>query len=76
MNKQTRTKLSALQERIEEIRSELETLRDEEQEKYDNMPPSLQDGDKGMALSQAIENIDLAMSDCESAKDSIEAAKE
>lgn len=76
MNKQNRNKLSALQQRLEEIYSELETLRDEEQEKYDNMPDGLRDGDKGMALSQAIENIDQAMTECEAAKDSIEAAKE
>jgi len=46
----------------EEIREALENVRDEEQEYFDNMPESLQGGDKGHIAESAISNLENAIS--------------
>lgn len=46
---------------LEEIKNELEALRDEEQEYKDNMPDSLQDGEKGNAADEAISHMEEAL---------------
>jgi methyl-accepting chemotaxis protein len=45
---------------IEEAKSEIETVKDEEQEAYDNMPESLQNGDRGQVVQQAIDSMEEA----------------
>jgi hypothetical protein len=68
MNKATRKILSGLvadaekiTSMIEDLKSQLETIRDEEQEKYDNMPESIQSGDRGEAASAAIDALENAI---------------
>ena len=51
--------------KIDEVVKTLETLRDEEQEAFDNLPESLQGSEKGQAMSTAIEAIDNAVSELE-----------
>lgn len=50
---------------VEDARSELETLRDETQEKFDNMPDGLQQGDTGQLLEGRVESVDEMISDLE-----------
>lgn len=47
---------------VEEAKSKLEELRDEEQDYYDNMPDGLKDGEKGDLARQAVENLESAIS--------------
>lgn len=68
MNKQRRKAIRNIQDeltqlfsRIEDIKAELETVRDEEQEAYDNMPESLQNGEKGEAAQNAISQLESAI---------------
>lgn len=49
---------SVLESEVEEICSEIETLRDETQEKLDNMPQQLQDADTGQLMQERIEALD------------------
>ena len=42
------------------MKSSIETIRDEEQDSYDNLPESIQDRDRGQAMSDAIDNLDSA----------------
>ena len=76
MNKARRTELSKLLSTLEGVQNELETLRDEEQEYYDNMPESLQSGDKGNAAETAISELDDAISNVEFAIGNIGNAQE
>ena len=55
MNKQRRKSLKDLIEQLQEIRCELEYLFDEEQSAYDNMPESLQDSERGEAMSEGLD---------------------
>lgn len=73
MNKARRRALNALQDRltaldlsamldsIKEIADELETLRDEEQDALDNLPESLQEGERGQSMRECVDYCDTAL---------------
>lgn len=59
MNKERR-------KRIEDLKSELETIRDEEQEYYDNMPENMQNGEKGDTAQSNVSSLEEAINNLES----------
>jgi uncharacterized coiled-coil DUF342 family protein len=79
MNKERRNAISNLRAKLDmagvsEIKDELETHRDNEQEYYDNMPESFQDGDKGQAAQAAIDALESAIEALDAALESVEDA--
>lgn len=50
---------------VQSIVSDLESIRDELQDKLDNMPEQLQDSDTGMTLQDRIESLESAIDDLE-----------
>lgn len=75
MNKARRTELNAIRSSIEEIKSRLETVLNDEQEYFDNMPESLQSGERGQAAETAIGSMESAAGSLEEALSSIEEAE-
>ena len=69
MNKQNRKKLQGYVESLEEIKSAIEEMRDDEECKFDNMPEGLQESERGDAMQEAIENLESASSSMEEAID-------
>lgn len=70
MNKDRRKAIDAAKMLLDDIRSAIdaakeaiETIKDEEQDYFDNMPESFQQGDKGDTAQSAIDNLDNAMSE-------------
>ncbi len=68
MNKRRRQDIIALIERaqgmkavLDELRESIETIRDEEQDYFDAMSESLQDGEKGSAAEEVISHLDAAV---------------
>lgn len=68
MNNARRKAIAEVQDQIgsavamlEAAKADLESLRDEEQEYLDNMPESLQGGEKGEAAQAAVEKMDEAI---------------
>lgn len=69
MNKERRKQIDGIIARIEqelsplvdEIREAIEEVRDEEQEYFDNMPESLQGGDKGNLAEAAVDALEEAV---------------
>lgn len=59
--------LEPLALRLDDISLAIESEKDDEEGKYDNMPESLQNGEKGEAMQAAIEALDSAMTNVESA---------
>lgn len=58
---------------IDNAKGELESLRDELQDRYDNMPESLQGGDVGDTLQNSVESLDVDNCDvCSAIEDSAE----
>lgn len=55
------TDLADLQGKIQDIANQLESIKDEEQEYYENMPESLQGGDKGDRAQEAVSSMEDAL---------------
>jgi uncharacterized coiled-coil DUF342 family protein len=73
MNKERRKKIeeikariAALVEQAENVKTDLEAIRDEEQEARDNLPESMADGEKGEKADAAIEQLEQVIQDLES----------
>lgn len=65
-----KARLAEAMEIISEVRGDLETIRDDEQDYFDNMPESLQGGEKGEraeAAVSALEDVISALEDFEGA---------
>jgi hypothetical protein len=58
--------LPELQALVKGVVAELESIRDEEQNKFDNMPEGLQSSSKGTDIEDAIQLLDDAISDLDS----------
>ena len=57
MNDTRRKELAAISALISEAWSRLEGVRDEEQDAFDNMPESFQNGERGEAMTEAIDKL-------------------
>lgn len=60
-----RQSYDASEEGVEEMISELESIHDETEEKYDNLPEGIQDSDLGNLLQERMDMLDSARSDLE-----------
>lgn len=67
MNKLGRKQIEAIISKLEDLRDEIETLKDEEQEKYDNLPESLQDSERGETFTDNVDNMETAYDDIDDA---------
>ena len=61
MNKWLRNDLMKISEQVEELSSDIERIRDGEEEKLDNIPESLQDSNKAEAFQEVIDFLDDAL---------------
>lgn len=76
MNKTRRSELRALADRLENLKSELESILDDEDNSRDNMPESLQGSERYETSENASVNMGDAISSLEEAISSIEEAAE
>lgn len=76
MNKIRRKALQEIYDKLSDLREELETIKDEEDESRENMPENLQGSERYKQSETASGNIDEAMEYLSSACDSIESAME
>ena len=60
MNAARRKELNKLIDQLEDIKSQLGELQQEEQDAYDNLPESLQDSERGERIQEAAENMEYA----------------
>jgi hypothetical protein len=61
MNKGQRLALSDILNKLEAIKGEIESMGDEEQEKFDHMPESLQNSERGQAIEKAADVLGEAV---------------
>ena len=62
MNNDRRARIQALIDKLEDIKEDIDFIKDEEQESYDNMPENFQAGERGDKAQEAIDNLDYAYS--------------
>lgn len=60
MNKDRRKHINDIVEQLNILLLEIEDVKDEEQEAYDNLPESMQSGEKGEKMSDAVNNLEYA----------------
>ena len=75
MNKTRRKSLVEIASKLEDIKAEIEALRDEEQDYYDNMPENLQGSERGEIAESAVYAMECAMDGIENAIDNLEEAQ-
>lgn len=75
MNKARRKEIDSVIATLEEAKERLESIRDDEQDYFDNMPEQFQYAEKGEAAEEAISNLDYAIDQIDEAISSAEDAK-
>ena len=65
-------RIAGLQDTMAELLEELEGIRDDEQEAFENIPESLEGSARYEAAEEAVEYLDSAYDDFESAKDGLD----
>jgi len=76
MNAQRRKQIEELMAKAEELKAAIDELSSDEQDAYDNLPISLQDGEKGNTMQEAIDNLESAASSLEEVADYLTSAME
>jgi len=76
MNNARRKRLAKISEQLESLKAELEEVKDQEQEAFDNMPGSFQDGEKGERMQEIIYTLEGVVGDMENAIENINEAQE
>jgi predicted RNase H-like HicB family nuclease len=75
MNKSRRSRIDEIIQKIEDLTYDIDVLRDEEEESYENLPESIQYSDRGETMSEAIDNLESAISSLEEATEYLNEAK-
>lgn len=74
MNAARRKQLQAARELIEQAQAILQEVSADESEAFENLPESLQDGERGQAMQEAIRELETAESGCDDVLGAIESA--
>ncbi len=61
MNKARRISITKIADSLQALKSDVESIQCEEQDAYDNLPESIQDGERGDRMQDAIGNLDDAL---------------
>ncbi len=64
--------LTKLRDEAEQIKADVQSITEEEQETYDNMPESLQSGERGQASCDALDKLSEADSALDELEDKIQ----
>lgn len=76
MNNERRKEIKKLIDRCIELKNDVELIRDEEQEYFDNMPESIQGGDKGERAQTAVDALEAAIGMAEDIENYLQEALE
>ena len=71
MNNTRRKQIQAIIDKLEDLKSDIECLKDEEQEAFDNLPEGIQASERGEAMETAVYNLEEAYDNLDSVIDSL-----
>ena len=71
MNSAQKKRVAELADQLSAIMDEIEQIKNDEEEKYDNLPESFQDGEQGERIQEGIDTLDDAYSYMYDALDSL-----
>lgn len=69
MNAKDRKLVSEWADKLDEIKSDIEAMQEEQEERFDNLPEGIQDSERGEEFQAAIENLESSASSIEEAID-------
>lgn len=72
MNKQRRKQLDEILARLQECMADLEYIKDDEQEAFDNLPESIQYSEKGEIMEEYVSDIEYVISDLDTCISNLE----
>lgn len=76
MNRSRRKNLQSILDKLEDLKSDLELIQEEEDEYRDNIPENMQESERYEKADEACANLETAISDLEEVMESIECAME
>ena len=76
MNNKRRKAIEQIAVKLEDLKTEFEFLRDEEQEAFGNLPEGIQESERGEAMETIIYNMEEVLENLESALDGINELEE
>lgn len=65
MNKARRKWLENIIDKLDDIKSEIESIREEEQDAYDNIPENLNDSEMATTMGENLDDLDEVLSNLE-----------
>ena len=65
MNKKRRSKIEEIRDHLEDLKSQIDELQEEEQVAYENLPEGIQAADRGYEMEAAAERLSDASSSLE-----------
>lgn len=71
MNKERRKRIEEIQDKILGLQADLQWIKEEEEEAYDNLPDGIRDGERGDAMQDAIDAMENADSSLQDAYDNL-----
>jgi hypothetical protein len=75
MNAARRKIIEEIEARIVGLIAEIDAVMEEEQSAFDNLPESLQEAERGQAMSEAIDSLQSARDDLENVNVTLETAR-
>lgn len=72
MNKQRRKQIEQVILKLDDLKEELDGIREEEQDAYDNLPEGIQDSERGESMYENIDTLETAYNDLESIIDNLQ----
>lgn len=75
MNNKRRKRLAALSQQLAELKDDIQSVLDEEEEAFNNLPEGLQSGERGDSMQTDIASLDAAVCALEEAGDQLTEAQ-
>ena len=75
MNKSRRFRIDAIIQQIEDLTSDIDLIREEEESAYENLPESFQESERGELMYEAIDYLENAISSMKEVTDYLNSAK-
>ena len=63
MNKDRRSRINKIINQLTDLAEEIEAIREEEQEAYDNLPGSIMESERGEMMNDNISDLEIAQDD-------------
>lgn len=76
MNKDRRKKIDELISTLEAVKADIESLQSDEESAFDNLPESMQQGDKGQAMETAKDALQSAADEVDTITQHLEEARD